>query len=111
MVLEQGSPAKPARRLAKSATRLARETAGFAEELAKPAARFTFRHCCVIAWFHQFFNHPGQSRLLDGMHRYYHPKLRQKIENLKCDACQRYKVSSQGFGHLPPRDVRAAPWE
>ena len=45
------------------------------------------------------------------MQRYYHPKLRQKIENFHCDACQRYKTSGRGYGHLPPRDVRAAPWE
>ena len=65
----------------------------------------------AIDWFHKFFNHPGSKRLLDGMHRYYHPKLRSKINNIKCDACQRYKVSGRGFGHLPPRDVIAAPWE
>ena len=45
------------------------------------------------------------------MQRYYHPNLRNKIESIKCDACQRYKVSGRGFGHLPPGDVIAAPWE
>ena len=42
----------------------------------------------AIAWFHQIFNHPGQQRLFQGMHRYYHPTLRQKIEAFRCDACQ-----------------------
>ena len=65
----------------------------------------------AIAWFHQIFNHPGQQRLFQGMHRYYHPALRKKIEAFTCDACQRYKVDGRGFGHLPARDVRAAPWE
>ena len=45
------------------------------------------------------------------MHRYYHPDLRKIIENFQCDACQRYKVDGRGLGHLPPRDVRTAPWE
>ena len=45
------------------------------------------------------------------MNRYYHPNLRKLINDFKCDACQRYKVDGRGFGHLAPRDVRAAPWE
>lgn len=65
----------------------------------------------AIAWFHQVLGHPGNSRLLKGMHRYYHPNLRQLIDRFKCDACQRHKIDGRGFGHLAPRDVRAAPWE
>ncbi len=64
-----------------------------------------------IVWFHQLLNHPGQQRLLQGMARYFHPKLKQKIDAFKCDACQRYKTDSRGYGHMPARDVRTAPWE
>ena len=45
------------------------------------------------------------------MIRYFHPKPRQEIENLHCDACQKYKVDSWNYGLLPPRDVQIAPWE
>ena len=65
----------------------------------------------AIEWFHQVLNHPGKQRLLDGMARYHHPHLRQRIDALKCDACQRHKVDGKSYGQLPPRDVRAAPWE
>ena len=65
----------------------------------------------AVDWFHQLLNHPGKHRLFQGMKRYHHPMLRQIVDSYKCDACQRYKVDGRGFGHLPPRDVRAAPWE
>lgn len=67
----------------------------------------------AISWCHQMFNHPGQQRLLQGMARYFHPKLKQKIDAFKCDAYQRYKPDGHGYGygHLPARDVRTAPWE
>ena len=65
----------------------------------------------AIAWFHQFLNHPGKHRLLDGMNKYYHPQLRRFVEQFKCDSCQRYKTDGRGYGHLASRDVRAAPWE
>ena len=65
----------------------------------------------VILYCHQLFNHPGHKRLLDGMSRYFHPKLRQKNEHLHCKACQKFKVNSQSYGLLPPRDVGAAPLE
>ena len=45
------------------------------------------------------------------MNRYYHPKLKTGIDSFQCDACQQYKVDGCGFGHLTPRNVRAAPWE
>lgn len=64
-----------------------------------------------IAWFHQMLGHPGSQRLFEGMNRFYHPNLRKLTNDFKCDACQRYKVDGRGFGHLAPRDVRAAPWE
>lgn len=65
----------------------------------------------AVTYFHQLLNHPGKHRLLQGMSRFYHPRLRQVIEAIRCDACQRYKVEGRGYGHLPARDVRTAPWE
>ena len=50
-------------------------------------------------------------RPLEGVDRYYHPKLRQKIDAFNCDAYQHYRVDGRVMGYLPARDVRAAPWE
>ena len=45
------------------------------------------------------------------MNRYFHPDLRNIIDNFEYGACQKYKVDGRGFGHFPARDVRTAPWE
>lgn len=45
------------------------------------------------------------------MGRYFHPKLTHTIEALRCELCQLHKTGERGYGKLPPRDVRAAPWE
>eukprot|EP00804_Cyclotella_cryptica_P009095 CCRYP_003175-RB/>CCRYP_003175-RB protein AED:0.38 eAED:0.38 QI:0/0/0/1/0/0/2/0/302 len=66
----------------------------------------------TVKWFHQVMGHPGQDRLRDTLkQRYHHPTLRQHIDNLKCQDCQRYKIPGRGFGLLPEREVRIAPWE
>ena len=65
----------------------------------------------AIVFFHQLLNHPGKTRLLQGMDRFYHPNLTRLVDEFKCDACQRYKVDSKSYGKLPARDVRTAPWE
>jgi len=43
--------------------------------------------------------------------QYHNPALRQHIEQLKCSDCQKYKILGHGYGLLPEREVRIAPWE
>ena len=62
-------------------------------------------------YFYLLLIHPGKHRLLQGMNRYSHPDSRKIIDNFECDACQKYKLDSRGFGYLPARDVRTSPWE
>jgi hypothetical protein len=42
---------------------------------------------------------------------YHHPKLSFHIEKLKCKDCQKYKLAGRGYGLLPKREMRIAPWE
>ena len=66
----------------------------------------------VITWFHQVLGHPGQTRLRHTLtQRYFHPQLRRHIDKFKCEHCQRYKLPGKGYGLLPERQVRIAPWE
>jgi len=66
----------------------------------------------VVKWFHQVLGHPGQTRLRETLQqRYHHPKMRGQIDSFKCEHCQRYKLSGRGYGLLPERQVRIAPWE
>ena len=66
----------------------------------------------TVEWFHQVMGHPGQSRLRGTLlQRYFHHKLRYTIDKFKCDHCQRHKLPGRGFGLLPERELRIAPWE
>jgi hypothetical protein len=56
--------------------------------------------------------HPGETWLTELLRQQYHnPALRQHIEQLKCSDCQKYKILGHGYGLLPEREVRIAPWE
>ena len=43
--------------------------------------------------------------------RYYHPRIRSHIDNLQCENCQKHKLAGRGYGLLPEREVKVAPWE
>ena len=42
--------------------------------------------------------------------RYYHPMLRNEIDDFACDACQKMKQPGPGYGLLPEQDVGILPW-
>ena len=66
----------------------------------------------VARWFHEILGHPGYKRLTDSMQsRYYHPRIRYHCERLKCEHCDRHKISGPGYGLLPERELREQPWE
>jgi hypothetical protein len=66
----------------------------------------------TVKWFPQVMGHPGEKRLQETLNqRYYHPRLCYQIEKLKCKDCQKHKLESRGYGPLPEREVRIAPWE
>ena len=66
----------------------------------------------VVTWFHQVLGHPGQTRLRDTLNqRYYNPGIRRHIDNFHCEHCKQHKLAGRGYGLLPEREVRTAPWE
>ena len=66
----------------------------------------------TVAWFHQIMGHPGDTRLRATLNqRYHHQYLRRTIDTFKCEHCQRHKLSGKGYGLLPEREMRIAPWE
>ena len=66
----------------------------------------------AIKWFHLVTGHPGEKRLeMTLKARYYHPEIRHEVLRFKCDACQRHKLPGKGYGLLPKRELRIAPWE
>jgi hypothetical protein len=66
----------------------------------------------TVKWFHQEMGHSGEKRLQETLNqRYYHPRLRYHIDKLKCKDCQKHQLAGRGYGLLPTREVRIAPWE
>jgi len=65
----------------------------------------------TISWFHQIMGHPGSKRLRETLQkRYYHPQLRRTVDKYQCEHCQKHKLSGKGYGLLPERELRVAPW-
>ena len=66
----------------------------------------------LIEWFHLLLGHAGATKLYHSIRpMFYHPHLKRVIDNFKCDVCQRHKLQGPGYGLLPPRTARFAPWE
>ena len=65
----------------------------------------------TVSWFHQIMGHPGSKRLRETLQkRYYHPQLRRTVDKYQCEHCQKHKLSGKGYGLLPERKLRVAPW-
>ena len=58
-------------------------------------------------------SHIGITRLYNTIATHlYHPALKERIECfvLTCEICQKAKLPSPGYGHLPPRNALSTPW-
>jgi transposase InsO family protein len=68
----------------------------------------------TIEWYHILLAHCGITRMLAtiGIHLFF-PNMKRHIEAFvqTCDVCQRHKQPGQPYGHLPPRNDMAVPWE
>ncbi len=61
----------------------------------------------TIKWFHLVMGHPGRSRLRLALQlQFQHQDLHRLIDSYVCNACQGHKLDGQGYGLLPPQDVK-----
>jgi len=66
----------------------------------------------LIVWYHIVLGHRGTTSLYDTIsRRFHHPGLQRKVQELRCEVCQRNKPSNQQYSHLPPRHADVAPWD
>jgi hypothetical protein len=66
----------------------------------------------TVKWFHQVMGHHRENRLRETLQqRYYHSKLQYTNGKFTFKHCQRHKLSGKGYGLLPEREMRIAPWE
>ena len=43
--------------------------------------------------------------------RYYHPALNQKVRSFRYELCQKHKLSGEGYGLLPERELKEQPFD
>lgn len=68
----------------------------------------------VVAWYHEYLAHPGQTRLEATIRQIYTwPKLREHVHQYcrSCDKCQRNKKQRKRYGHLPAKEAETTPWK
>jgi len=68
----------------------------------------------VLAWYHYFLCHPGETRLAGtiGQTMYWSGLHKDaKYHTRTCDTCQRTKKSTVKYGHVPVKKAEAVPWE
>ena len=68
----------------------------------------------LMGWYHDMLMHPGITRMTNtiGMH-FTWAGMAKDIENLckKCHTCQLTKKTKKKYGHLPPKEAEATPWD
>jgi len=68
----------------------------------------------VIDWYHITLCHPGINRTEATITQHlFWPKMRDQITNYvqACPTCQRNKRKVKKYGHLPPKEAEATPWD
>lgn len=67
----------------------------------------------VIKWFHETLGHAGVDVVYNTIKaRFYCPKLYTHCQRFVCNInCTQYKNQGRGYGHLPPRNATATPWD
>ena len=68
----------------------------------------------ITDWYHTMLCHPGINRTEEtiGQHLWW-PDMRKTIRKLceVCPTCQKNKQDNPKFGHLPPKEAEATPWD
>ena len=68
----------------------------------------------IVDWYHNHLCHPGVNRTEEtiGQHFWWY-KMRTQItvSVTTCESCQRNKRRHKKFGHLPPKEAEAEPWD
>jgi len=68
----------------------------------------------TMAWYHIVLGHCGITRMETTLSNHlWFASMRRRIKEYieGCNHCAMYKYSGQGYGHVPPRNDTATPWE
>jgi RNase H-like domain found in reverse transcriptase/Reverse transcriptase (RNA-dependent DNA polymerase)/Integrase zinc binding domain len=68
----------------------------------------------IVRWYHYILCHPGESRTEATIAQHFHwAGMREHIKSecSTCHICQLTKRTKKKYGHLPPKEAEATPWE
>lgn len=68
----------------------------------------------VLTWYHTMLIHPGAKRTVETIRQHFYWKGMQKdVEKFvrQCPTCQKTKVKTKNYGHLPEKNAEYIPWE
>ena len=68
----------------------------------------------VLEWYHIQLVHPGRDRTLKTISQHFYWKgMHKDVEQYckKCPKCQLTKSKKNKYGHLPPKEAEAIPWQ
>ena len=68
----------------------------------------------IVQWYHTYLSHPGINRTEMTIRQHFNWKnLDKTVLDVctKCPTCQTTKRSTRKYGHLPPKETEAKPWE
>ena len=68
----------------------------------------------VVEWYHTTWCHPGETRTEQTIRQHFTwTRLRQDVAHVcgRCHTCQITKKAKKKYGHLPPKEAEAEPWE
>ena len=67
----------------------------------------------ILAWYHEYLAHPGQTRMEQTIHNIFHWKgLRKDVQQYckTCKVCQMCKKQRKKYGHLPAKEAETELW-
>ena len=68
----------------------------------------------ILEWYHDQLMHPGITRMIKTIRQHFTwPKLDNDVEKIckSCRTCQLTKKTKKKYGHLPPKEAEAIPWD
>jgi transposase InsO family protein len=68
----------------------------------------------LVTWYHEQLCHPGETRTEQTIRQHFwFSNLREMVHTIcsKCITCQKNKINFKKYGHLPPKEAEAEPWE
>ena len=68
----------------------------------------------MLNWYHDVLMHPGVTRLLLTIKQHFTwPNIMRDVEKFcaSCHTCQLAKKTKKKYGHLPPKQAEAIPWD